>query len=80
MKKINFLNITGNLNEYNGQIDYFLNRLDSEKEFFDLTTVRVTRSELVIGAIDNDQLVGISGLERKFGITRSYSILAKNYQ
>jgi len=80
MTETSFINITNKLSEYSDQIDSFVRQLDSEKEFFDMTTERVMRSELVLVAIDNDQVVGISGLERKFEITRSYSILGKNYQ
>ena len=73
-------NITYHLVEYKKHIRKFLDELDSEKEFFNLTLDRVMKWEAVIVEIMNNEIIGIAGLEKKIGIFRSNVMLKKEFQ
>jgi hypothetical protein len=78
--KIDIRNITGDVNRYRDLIDTFLHGLDREKTFFNLTTERVIKSHRVMIALERNRIIGISGLERKYGFLRSYVMLGRKHQ
>lgn len=71
--------ISDNVAAYRSQIELLLDRLDTEKEFFRLTIERVMKCELVLIATENDQVIGVGALERKYGVSRSLIIVDKRY-
>jgi len=74
------LNVTDNLPAYKQQIESFLAKLDSEKEYFNLTVERVMNWELVMVEMLNEEIIAIAGLERKFGIVRNNLMIKKEFQ
>ena len=72
-------NITDTLDEYKDEINLFIEKLGSEKKYFDITTERIMKSVIVSIATDNNKIFGISGIERKYGVLRNYIILLKEY-
>jgi GNAT superfamily N-acetyltransferase len=72
-------NITQNLEEYRKRLETFLDELESEREFFNLTLDRVMKWELVVVEILGNRIIGIGGLERKFGICRSNVMVKKEF-
>lgn len=77
---MNFKNITNHLSEHYNHIDLFVRELDSEKQFFDLTTARIMRCEIVIIALGDNKIIGIAAVERKYGIARSLMMVKKDFQ
>ena len=62
MNKLQFKNISENLDQYEGQIELLLNSLTSEKEFFITFDKKVImRADLVIAAFDGQTMIGITG-------------------
>lgn len=74
------LNISDNLPAYKHKIGYFLEKLDSEKEYFNLTIEKVMNWELVMVEMINDEIIAIVGLERKLGIVRNNIMIKKEFQ
>jgi len=79
MMKLEYRNITKDLDYYADTINKFLGELDDEKKYFGLKLERVLESKLVIVAIFDDQIVGITGFESKMGIIRSYVVVKKQF-
>jgi len=77
---IQYENISNQLTINYTRLTRFLDELDSEREFFHVTIERVLNSALVILAFDNEKVIGITGLEKKWGIMRSYVVVKKDYQ
>lgn len=91
---INFIDITNEISFYQDNLIEFLDNLSTEKRFFNITLDRILKSRLVIIAVDNTvtlsksksfkkrpfKIIGVAGIEKKFGIARDYVILNKNYQ
>ena len=77
---ITFVGITEDLNKYGNELDDFLGKLDIEKEIFNLNKERVMKSELLVAAFDGDEIIGLAGLERKYGFARDYILVRKDYQ
>ena len=75
-----YLNITDQLSEYEKNIRYFVNLLDSEKEFFRITPERILKSIQVIIARKQSEICGIAGLERKYFFSLAYIIVKEKYQ
>ena len=73
-------NITDKLDEYNDEIDLFIEKLGHEKKYFDITTKRIMQSVIVFLAIYNNETIGIAGIERKYGMLRNYVTIIKEYQ
>ena len=61
------------------QIETFLQDLESEKEFFNVTLDRIMKWESVIVETLGNRIIGIGGLERKFGACRSNVIVKKEF-
>lgn len=80
MTKLYFINITNKLNQHKDAINYFLVKLNSETEYFNLRLERILKSEVVIVAKDNNEIIGIGGLEKKYRIIRNYLLIKKEYQ
>jgi RimJ/RimL family protein N-acetyltransferase len=57
----------------------FCNNLDEEKAYFNITYERILHSEWFIPEYRNDNLVGLAGIEKKYGIVRSWTIVKKEY-
>jgi hypothetical protein len=77
---IQFLNITDCLYVYKDRLEIFLDKMDSEKRFFNLTLERALRSEFVLIVLLNNDIIGIGGVEVKYGIPRSFIMLDKSTQ
>ena len=77
---ISFVDLTPNIDEHRDKIDIFLKNLDTEKEFIGLSVKRLITSELVIAAMHKNEIIGISGLRKKHGISRRYTLLRRDYQ
>lgn len=76
-----FKNISDNLNAYTDMIDAFVKSLDSEKEFFhSICKKMIMESPLVIAAIDKNEIVGVTGVERKYFLHKGYALVKKKYQ
>lgn len=80
MKDIHYINITSQLAHQSVNIKDFIDALGSEMIFFEITLERMLNSVLVILALHQDKIIGITGLEKKWGIMRSYTIVKKDYQ
>ncbi len=80
LMNIEFKNITDSLNIYQDIIDTFLNTLDIEKQYFNVTLERLLKSEMILIALSEDEIIGVGGLEIKYGMSRSIIILKKGYQ
>lgn len=81
MNKLQFKNISENLDQYEGQIELLLNSLTSEKEFFITFDKKVImRADLVIAAFDGQTMIGITGFEKKYFLHKSFSMVRKDYQ
>jgi RimJ/RimL family protein N-acetyltransferase len=77
---ISFVDLTPNIEKYRDKIDIFLKDLDTEKEFIGLNVKRLIKSELVFAALHKNEIIGISGLQKKHGISRRYTVLRRDYQ
>jgi len=77
---IEIKDITGTLSEYRDRVDMFLLSLGPEKRFFNLTVDRVMKAELMMLVLFDNEIIGLGGLERKLGISRSIIILQHNSQ
>jgi predicted acetyltransferase len=62
------------------QISIFLNGLNIEKIFFNLTTDRILKSELIIAAIIDDEIAGIGSLENKYRVIRATIMFKSKFQ
>jgi phage-related holin len=78
--ELQYRNITKEIYTYQDRIKQFLDELNEEKKYFKLTLRRILRSVLVIISTLNDQIVGITGLEKKWGIIRGYVVVKNQYQ
>ena len=74
------LNISDNLPAYKHRIGNFLEKLDSEKEYFNLTIEKIMNWELVMVEMLNGEIIAIAGLERKLGIVRNNLIIMEEFQ
>lgn len=72
-----FIVLNDNVEKYKEQLSDFLNKLNSEKKYFEPTLERFIKSEIVI-ALMNDEIYGIAGLEKKYSIYRNYLMLNKS--
>lgn len=76
-----YINITDNLHGYDRQIDKFLANLTSEKALFkSFDKEMILDSVMVVCILDNDNIAGIAGLEKRFLFEKSYIMISKNYQ
>jgi RimJ/RimL family protein N-acetyltransferase len=57
----------------------FFESLDEEREYFNVNLERVLQSNWVIPEYVNGELAGVAGVERKYGIMRSWTIVKKDY-
>ena len=62
---------------YKQRIEDFLEKLGSEKGYFNLTVDRVMNWKLVMLEKLNDEIIAIAGLERKLGTLRNNVIIKK---
>lgn len=61
------------------EIEKLLSELNDELKYFRITIDRVKKSKWIIPEYINGKLVGIAGIEKKFGIVRSWTIVKKEY-
>jgi GNAT superfamily N-acetyltransferase len=77
---VEFKDISHHLIRYRSEIETFLGSLDSERRFFNVSMERITRSELVIAAFMEANIIGIAAIERRFRIPRSLMIILGSHQ
>jgi hypothetical protein len=79
IEDIEFKNITGFEPVYYSKLEKFIDNLEEETIFLPITFQRVINSVLIFGAFHNNEIVGLGGVEKKYGIFRSYTIVNKKY-
>jgi len=77
---IKIRDITCMLPEYRDKIKMLFSLLGPEVRFFNLTVDRLMRSKLLLITLFNDEIIGLGGLERKIGITRSIIMIRQKFQ
>jgi predicted GNAT family acetyltransferase len=77
---IDIIDISKRMKDYEHKIEYFIDQLGTEKRFFNLNPDRIQRSEQVLIATKNGHIAALAGLERKFGILRSYTMVRNEFQ
>ena len=81
MPDIRFESIHSNIDEFQHQIDAFFKSLDTEREFFRTADKEmILKSELLIAAIDQQSIVGLASLVKRWPVHKAYTVVKKEYQ
>ncbi|WP_319525802.1 GNAT family N-acetyltransferase [uncultured Desulfosarcina sp.] len=79
--EIQYVNIRNRLIELKEAIAFFNKELNSERKHFPaFDTAMVMKSDVVIAAINKEDIVGIIGMKKKFFFGKSYIIIKEGYQ
>lgn len=78
--EIDIINITKEKNRYKELINYFIESLHEEKQYFKLDKKRFAEFKLTIAAFSDGKIVGLAGFERKVVFLRSLIMVKKEYQ
>jgi RimJ/RimL family protein N-acetyltransferase len=76
---IKYINVTNEIKNMESELGDFLDHLDGERKYFNLTLNRLLRCELLLIADYQESIIGVAGLEKKYGVTRSFIILKSEY-
>jgi len=76
---IQVMNVTGSRRIFKKKLDDFIMRMDTEKRYFPLSLERALRSETVLLALHEGEVVGFGGVEIKYRIPRSTIMLDRKY-
>lgn len=79
-KYIDLKNITKNASDYADELKNLVEKLDDEKQFFNLKYDRIENLKLVaIARNENGEIIGVAGIEKKLCISRSIMMILGKY-